>query len=267
MAVGPPPPHVLRAFGVGAAARPLPGGQGLSWVAGGLVLKPEAGPVYEWLAGLLAEVVVDGVRVASPVCTSEGAWLCGGWSATRWVEGREPERPSTSTWIAVVEAGRALHRALADVPRPDCLDRRTHRWALGDRVAWGERDARFGPELAELAQRLRGAPEPSGSPQVVHGDLTRNVLFAPGVDPAVIDFSPYWRPPEYAEGIVLADALCWHGAPVTLLELADVSVAAVARALLFRMATSNELATSRPGGGDLQGEARRYSLAAAAIGL
>ena len=43
--------------------------------------------------------------------------------------------------------------------------------------------------------------------QVIHGDLsgnvlTGNVLTAPGRVPAVIDFSPYWRPAAYADAIV-----------------------------------------------------------------
>jgi hypothetical protein len=101
----------------------------------------------------------------------------------------------------------------------------------------------------------------------VHGDLTGNVLFAPGLDPVVIDISPYWRPVAYAEGVVLADALCWHGAPASVLEETGVTVPAVARALLFRLATTNEFAVSGARVVNLHGEARRYSLAAAALEL
>ena len=32
------------------------------------------------------------------------------------------------------------------------------------------------------------------------------VLAVAGQPPGIIDFSPYWRPPDYAEGIVIADA-------------------------------------------------------------
>jgi hypothetical protein len=44
-------------------------------------------------------------------------------------------------------------------------------------------------------------------------------------------------------------------------------VAAVARGLLFRVATTNERVASGADGSDLQDEARRYAVAAAAIGL
>jgi uncharacterized protein (TIGR02569 family) len=230
-----------------------------------VVLKPGGGPVQEWLARALVDVRPEGVRIAPAVTTRDGRWLCEGWSATRRVEGGEPDPADQTTWVRIIEAGRAFHRAVAEVARPGCLDARTDAWALADRMAWGERALGLRPEVADLARRLRGALEPPSRAQLVHGDLTTNVLFAPGLDPAVIDISPYWRPPEYAEGVVLADALTWHGASENLLELAGVPVAAVARALLFRIATTNERSTSP--GVDLQDEARRLAAAVAAIGL
>lgn len=56
--------------------------------------------------------------------------------------------------------------------------------------------------------------------------------------PALIDFSPYWRPVEFATAIVVADALVWERA-----DPADVSAAMstdgfgqfLVRALLFRI--------------------------------
>jgi uncharacterized protein (TIGR02569 family) len=258
---------VLHAFGVDGPARPLDGGQGTSWAAQGLVFKPVEGPLHEWLASALADVAPDGFRVATPACTRDGAWVCAGWSATQWVEGSEPDYSAMSTWREILTAGRAFHRAVAHLDRPAFLDTRQDWWARADRAVWGELDIQFLPEFAALARRLKGALQPLGRPQVVHADLTRNVLVAPGLAPAVIDISPYWRPPEYAEGVVVADALCWHDAPTSLPEAMDVSVAAVARALLFRMATTNERVASGAGGLDLQDEAQRYGRAAAAIGV
>lgn len=99
----------------------------------------------------------------------------------------------------------------------------------------------------------------------MHGDLAGNVLVSPSRPPAVLDVSPYWRPVQYADGIVVADALLWHGAHPSLLDLAGVSVAAVARGLVFRMATADQaLSAGRVGAA---GEARRYEHAVRAIGL
>ena len=258
---------MLQAFGVEKPARRLRGGQGSSWVADGLVFKADGGPVHQWLGRSLDDVVTDGVRLSLPVPARDGAWVRRGWAATQWVEGGEPDYSAASTWIEIIEAGRAFHRAVAHLARPDCLDTRTDRWAIADRAVWGESRIHFLPELVDLAGRLEAALEPMGEPQIVHADLTRNVLFAPALAPAVIDISPYWRPPAYAEGVVVADALCWHGASAALLEQTGVSGAAVARALLFRMATTNEAVVAGIGGVNPHDELRRYRDAVGAIGL
>ena len=261
-----PPPSVLRAFGAEEPPRLLAGGQGSSWVSDDLVLKPGADPVHDWLAEALRDVSPVGFRLAVPVRTLHGTWSWEGWSATRLVEGAAPDRTRLSTWLQIIEGGRAFHRAVAQLHRPDCLDARDDRWAVADRVAWGEHGIQFRPELENLSQRLQSAVEPLGAPQIVHGDLTGNVLLSPTLPPAVIDISPYWRPVEYAEGVVIADAL-WHGAHASLLDLAGVSVAAVARALLFRMATTNQAVSVSGAHVDVEGEARRYERAVRAIGV
>jgi uncharacterized protein (TIGR02569 family) len=140
--------------------------------------------------------------------------------------------------VDIVAVGRRLHRALAEVARPDLLDSREDPWAVADRAVWGDislapfRDA---PHVARIEEHLKLVRAPS---QLIHGDLTGNVLFADALPPAVIDLSPYWRPVEFATAIVVADALVWERASVP-----DVSTAMdgdqfgqlLARALLFRI--------------------------------
>jgi uncharacterized protein (TIGR02569 family) len=262
----PVPAKVLRAFGVDSPL-PLSGGQGTSWRAGGLVLKPEGGPAYEWLAHELSNLQPDGVRISAPVRTVDGEWVCDGWSAKQWVEGSHPDFRQPSTWSDIIQAGRAFHRMVRHLPRPDSLTARTGPWATADRVAWGDQPSHLRQEFAEVARLLQHASRPLGPSQIVHGDLTGNVLFAPGAPPAVIDISPYWRPPEYAEGVVIADALCWHGASASVLQEVGVSVTAVARALLFRLVTTNELLLAGLATVDPDAEAERYRRAASLIGL
>jgi len=58
--------------------------------------------------------------------------------------------------------------------------------------------------------------------------------------PAVIDFSPYWRPAGLALAVAAADALLWSGAdPVILDDLADQPEfdQLLARALVYRLVT------------------------------
>ncbi len=263
-----PPRDVLRAFGVNGEPRSLPGGQGTSWAAGHVVLKPESGPCHDWLGTVLANLQPYGVRIAKPVPTTRGAWQHLGWSATERVEGVEPDHTSPKAWLDIVEAGRAFHRAVAHLSHPPLLEERSDPWATADKAAWGERPPGLHTAFTAIVPRLREALEPLGRPQLVHGDLAGNVLFSPGLDPAVVDLSPYWRPRQYAEGIVLADALCWHDAPPSLLREAGVSVAAVARGLLFRVLTTDErLRRGELPDTGVSDEAHRYGAAATAIGL
>ncbi len=71
------------------------------------------------------------------------------------------------------------------------------------------------PQVASLETVLEPIAAPS---QVIHGDLTGNVLFADPLPPAVIDLAPYWRPAEFATAIVVADALVWEGADIAELK-------------------------------------------------
>ncbi|MFD2352698.1 phosphotransferase [Nonomuraea ferruginea] len=87
--------------------------------------------------------------------------------------------------------------------------------------------------LAELLGLLAPVAAPA---QLVHGDLTGNVLFHRGSPPAVIDFSPYWRPAPYADAIVVADALLYHDAEPDLVDaIGEDAPRWLARALAFRL--------------------------------
>jgi hypothetical protein len=232
------------------------------------VLKLDAATCHGWLGTMLAAVRPVDVRIAKPVQTRGGSWRHAGWVATQWVEGNEPDRAAMTVWADILEAARAFHRAVAHLPRPSCLDERHDPWAVADRGAWGEGPVHVHDAFTGTVRRLSAAVAPLGSSQLVHGDLAGNVLFAAGLAPAVIDLSPYWRPPEYAEGVLVADALCWHGAAASLLLDVGVSVSAVARGLLFRMlATSERVLSCGTTNIDIREEAHRYHKAAAAIGL
>ncbi len=184
----PPPEHVLAAFGVAGEPVLLPGGTGRSWRVGSLVLKPLDHPANEiaWQAGILASVEQDGFRVARL-----RPQIVDGWVASDYVVGaHEPGR-----WREIIAVGERLHAALAHEPRPDAiLDRRRDPWSIGDRVAWGELPF---PELDDVLATL----EPlRGRSQLIHGDLTGNVLFHDELPPAIIDFAPAWRPPRLRVG-------------------------------------------------------------------
>ena len=224
-----PPPHVLEAFGV-VDLEPLAGGEGTSWRSGDVVLKPvqtRSRAELEWQGRLFETVPADGVRVPQLLGIHDG------WCAWAYLEGGHRD----AAWPEVIAAGRRFHAAIAGFPRPPFLDLRTDSWAVGDRVAWGELSASEIPDVKHLPRLLALLRPVSAPSQLVHGDLTGNVLFADGLPPAVIDFSPYWRPPAFADAIVVGDALLWEGADATLLDaVADVPdfPQYLLRALVFR---------------------------------
>jgi len=177
---------VLVAFGAVGLPRPLTGGTGSSWRSGSLVLKPLdcAEREISWQAQLFAAIEQDGFRVAAPLPD-----VVDGWTATPFLDARHEH----GRWRDIIAVGERFHAALAGVPRPDAIiDQRTNPWAIGDRVAWGERPY---DGIDDLLAALEPVDAPS---QLVHGDLTGNVLFHDELPPAIIDFAPYWHPTEYA---------------------------------------------------------------------
>lgn len=231
----------LAAWGLAGPARAL-GGDRLDVVrVGDVVLKAVTDvEEAEWSAEVLDRLPERGVRIARPLRTLDGRWVAGGFTAHRFVAG---EAARGGRWHEVLEAGRALHCALENVPRPDFFARRNSRWAIADRVAWGEQEIPLVEALADRCARLMPRLAPSRArAQVVHGDLSGNTLFAPGLLPAIIDFSPYWRPTGYAEAIVVVDAMLRHGAaPAVMDALAGPDAAEnLGRAWLFRAATLSQ---------------------------
>jgi len=138
--------QVLAAFGVaGSVPVALDGGQGTSWRAGDLVLKPSDADLAElaWRAGIHRELVCDGFRLAMPRTAADGSLRVDGWCASEHLAGaHEPGR-----WSETIEVGDRFHRALDGIPRPRFLDDRTSAWAIGDR-SWRPERQRLVPQRA-----------------------------------------------------------------------------------------------------------------------
>ncbi|WP_084613897.1 TIGR02569 family protein [Nakamurella lactea] len=239
----PPAEHVRAAFGV-ASAEPelLAGGQGTTWRCGDTVLKPAASTAEAaWIASTFEQLQIAGIRLARPVRSSDGRWVVGGWTAQRFVAGRPEDR-----YEEVLQAADRLHSALAGVPQPRFLADRDDLYSWADRLAWGEIEdvqGRLGDgHGANLFAELAAGRRPvTATAQVVHGDMFGNVLFAASAPPAVVDVTPYWRPPEWAAAVIVVDAISWGGATTDLVqenaERPDWPEM-LRRALLFRLGVS-----------------------------
>jgi uncharacterized protein (TIGR02569 family) len=241
------PEAVLAAFGAtGVDPVPLSGGRGTAWRAGQVVLKP-ADSVREgrWFADVYDALSGPGFRVPRPVRAVTGDWVEHGWTAWQLVAGAPADWSGVSPrWPELIAVSRALHAALAGASVPEWRATMENPWMIGDQVAWGERDPGplLGPAAGPIAGQVRlllAALRPVDLPdQLIHADLAGNVLFADGVPPAVIDFSPLYRPAGLPLAIVAVDALMWHRArPEVLGQLASEQELdqLLARALVYRL--------------------------------
>lgn len=242
-----PGPEALAAFGLRGRPAHLTGGQARSWRVGHAVLKPLdlPAPHLACQADVLTRLADrDDLRVSVPLRTVDGRWSSRGWTAWRFQPGEHLSR----RWQDIVEVGRRLHAALRDEPEPPFLSQRTDPWAVADRVAWGELPADDADGIGHLARLVAARGPVACRAQLVHGDLTGNVLFHPHLPPLVIDLSPYWRPPEFASAVVVADAIVFEGAGHDVVQpmLPDPTFPQhLLRALIFRI-VADQRAGPRP---------------------
>lgn len=245
-----PPDHVLDLFAAEGVLEPLPGGRGTTWRAGDLALSPGHDASEAWLAPIQARLAVRldersprSVRLALPVPARDGALVVDGWAATRF----EPRATPCRDLATLRATAHLLHAHLATaVPeRPDALDDRTDRWAQAERWAYDAEAAvaaaaeRPEPGLAGLVDALVAGlhDRDVGREHLVHADLAGNVLLDGAGTPFVIDLSPAWRSPLWAEAVCVLDAVLWLGAPNTALDAwrTGIERQAMLRAALFRV--------------------------------
>ena len=246
-----PPGHVIDLFIADGPLEPLAGGQGTSVRAGDLVLSPGRDATQlGWLAPLQARLAVRfdeesprSLRLALPVPARDGRLVIDGWAATRFEPGTTP----CHDLAALRATAHLLHARLASaVPvHPDGLDARTDQWAVADRLAYDADAARRAasersePGHDDLVAALTAELDDIdlGRDQLVHADLAGNVLLDAAGTPFVVDLSPAWRSPLWAEAVCVLDAVLWWGAPAHALDdwRSGAHGQAMLRAALFRI--------------------------------
>lgn len=239
------PPDVRAAWKLKSndVALKLVGGSDRSIRVGSVVFK-SADDIVEaqWCQECLSQIVPQKFRVADPVRSPQGHWVEAGWMASRWVEG---VKGPVGHWDQILEVSWRFHQALSMVDRPPFLVQRSHRWAIADRAAFGELPISWLAATLPRVQALKKLWEPMNLPnQIIHGDLSGNVLFSSTLSPAVIDFSPYWRPAGYADAIILMDGLLWFTWDdiLPLIPRTAIFSQLLVRAALFRLGALNERA-------------------------
>lgn len=206
-----PPKEVLDAFGLKNAPTKLTGGQGNSYLADGVVLKPvENITEANWTAELFSTIKEDGFRVEKPIKTVSGEWVFDNWCAFSYLDGKEVKGRYTEK----IEISEKFHWSLKGVTEPSFIKASDHPWAIADKMVWGEIPLTYGERLeVAISPLMTQLKNINLENQIIHGDLTGNILFSDTLSPGIIDMSPYFRPKEYASAIIIVDSIVWDGAP------------------------------------------------------
>ena len=212
----PPSADILQAFGTTKPPVSILGGQGENYRSGNVILKPaKDDEETNWVAEFYLSVECEEFRLPRPIRSTQGNYVYNGWQAWEYVEGKHEK----GRWSDTVEICVRFHQAIADYPQPAYFERREQNpWVIADKVTWGEMEIVHHPQIAPSVEKLmRCLDEVNDKSQLIHGDFGGNVLFSQ--PPTIIDFSPYWRPVEFAIGVIIADAVVWDGADISLIEI------------------------------------------------
>ncbi|KAF5559590.1 ribosomal L1 [Fusarium phyllophilum] len=233
-----PPPKVLDAFGAKGSLIHVPGGRGLCYrTSQGILLRPsDDDKESEYIAALcksLLELHPIEYRVPRPIQASESStrYVCDAWTAWEYLEGKATPQ---GNFDILMRACRAFHADVLGLAtdKPMFSSARQNRFTEADLVTWEEKKledvekvnsdvmATIQPILGQLLELWQPFREEIKN-QLIHGDLTGNVLFDTehGKPPAIIDITLYWRPVDYAEAIIVADGLIWLNEYRKLVEM------------------------------------------------
>ena len=202
---------VLDAFGLSGDVATLPGGSGYAYRVGDVVLKQFEETTLEtehslelapWLFPVLHNVEHGNFRLAKPIQTNENRWIAkGGWTAWTAISGR----PAKSSEVPVaILAIQSLHERISGVAKHPLLDQNTTAWGVAHHNCWQDKLSWVHPEIEPLLDALyaRLKPLPDAQSQLIHGDLhPGNILIARGEHPGIVDFTPFWSPPNFALAI------------------------------------------------------------------
>jgi uncharacterized protein (TIGR02569 family) len=232
------PKDVLEAFNMKGNAEPLSGGQNTSLKIHDFVLKPVDNDSYsEWVSNIISKINPQGYRISKPIKSKMGTFIYGGWCCNRYEPGENAEGNVSSK----LKVARLFHSDLAKVDfhsAPTSDDP----WSKAHEVAWQRKQ--LPKELCRQAIETIGSLlekvklQYSYNVQIVHSDLSGNILFDKTLGPLIIDFSPTISPVEYAEAILVCDCIAWQDSPIIDIDLLpnnEFYREMIFRAIIFRL--------------------------------
>lgn len=234
--------EILYAFNLDGEIKPLSGGQNTSFRVKGFVLKPIDNNVQycEWLLNIISEINPHGYRVSKPTRSNIGTFVYKDWCCTHY----EPGEHRKGNIEEKLKVARLFHSDLADKSFLD-IPKTEDPWSKSHRIAW--QSEKLPQSLSKQAVKILGELlsnvrlKENYKVQIVHSDLSGNILFDEVLAPLVIDFSPTIAPVEYAEAILVCDSIAWQGSSTSEIELichSEFSTEMILRAIIFRLSVA-----------------------------
>lgn len=245
--------NICRRFSDSGDIHPLEGGQGESYRAGEVVIKPVPHrDEYLWFAELFENNELLSRFYTRPVKSIDGNYIEHGYCATRFIPGKF----LTDKMESKIEITREFCSLLKNIPKPSTMDSWVSPWTQAQDIAW--KRVEIPDNLPDYCRHLiEKISELDLKSQIIHSDLAGNILFS-GENPFIIDFSPGYYPAEYALAILIVDSIVWYSADISWLkEIHEddfISYQLVLRAITFRVLVPYFFDPK----GDIDGEYKAY---------
>jgi uncharacterized protein (TIGR02569 family) len=211
-------PEITASFHCAGVEQSLIGGEGKSIRIGDCVFKPiDNVERYSWSCDLLLKLPKSGYRISEPLRTTDGSFVHDGWGASTFEAGEHVN----GRWQEKLQISRLFNAqindlALSPIPPSDDF------WSQAHEIAWQDIPipATLHPKMTMVIDDIFAHYQPLFRDRgIIHSDICGNILFQGGLDPCVIDFSPASGSVEYAEAILVSDAIAWENAPLEIIDL------------------------------------------------
>lgn len=233
---------ILYAFNLKGEIRHISGGQNTSVRVGEAVLKPAGDneQFCEWSLNILDKINPHGYRVSKPIKSNNGKFIYRGWCCTRY----EPGEHRSGSVKQKLEISKLFHHDLASTNFID-IPKASDPWSKSQLIAWQKDDLpqNISKEAFKILGKLLSKVKlkENYNAQIIHSDLSGNILFSDVLNPLIIDFSPAIAPIEYAEAILVCDSIAWEGSPVSDIDLiyhSKFNEEMILRAIIFRLSVA-----------------------------
>lgn len=209
---------VLKEFNIQGKGVELDGGQATSQRYGDIVIKPVDEEEYaNYSSSVFYDLEPEGYRISKPLKSISDKFVVEGYLANKYEPG-EHDFTRIEDMIAVSNKLHADLRKLHTKSIPDF----NNPWAKAQSNLWrGNQLPQYWEyEVRKLCSNLIKDLKPLGLPyQLIHSDLSGNVLFHDTLQPLIIDFSPAYAPYEYANALIVCDNIAWGDLKLESIEL------------------------------------------------